>query len=565
MRHVKETLFSALLFKLCALVFIGCFTACDGIDDDWKVILQDEGSVVIKSVTRDNNNGTAVIGKNERGEIKDTTIVVPLGGVNFKISPRDTIQVSDNDVVSNAFALRDSTSSNYDGYVGNLRVFYTSTKKRYLHTLNKYSKDIEISYLDAYCYVWGARVEFPAANGRASYENLSVKGDGSYGNTTYFLSTTNYNVAFMKNSRRESGQKELAVNSNDKLIGVNKTDEGYDVVARDNDGNPIRGRSWIEVTSTYSNSGNIKQVYEVLLDCGIKSPDYDVKVLPNFELNQVSARLGSKTTGNTRKQGNITVTPYTQTFTVGNDRFTKNFVFSYETARWSDGTHTFDMPSREYTTISDNGFTMTNMAGSSTYDAKLNTHRISARFNGENVAAKAETEVRVNVPEEDRQTPSWLGDPVGAKYTRVQRKTGEQFMDMIVFEYQNGVVMAPEGQVNTSLIYAFTETLAKQHGVDRCIKSSTQNSSHIRYSGVWTGSKWAPAVITITNGRWIYAGLNQSWDHTVMENNAITLGIGVDVTPAPSAQSLSIQQGEITIKYPPNNGSRTATSSCSLK
>lgn len=565
MKHVKKTLLGALLKVFCAVAVISGFVACNGLEDDWKIILQDEGSVVIKSVTRDDVNGTAVLAKNERGEIKDTTIVVPLGGVNFNISPRDTIQVSDNNVVSNNFGLSDSSTSDYEGLVGDLRVYYTSTKKRYLHTLSKYSKDIEISYLDAYCYVWGARVEFSLANGNVEYESVSVKPDGSRGNVTYFLSTTNYNVAFMKKSRRESGFKELAVNSNDKLIDVNKSDEGYDVVARDGNGNPIRGRSWIEITRTYSNSGKVKQVYEVLLNCGITAPEYDVKVLPSFDLNQVSARLGNKTSGSTRKEGNITVTPYTQTHTVGNNQFMKSFVLLYETARWSDGTYSFEMPSREYTSISDDGFTMSNMAGTSTYDVKLNTHRMSARFNGENVVATAETEIRVKVPEEERQTPSWLGDPVGAKYTRVQRKTGEKFTDMIVFEYQNGVVMAPDGQVNTNLIYAFTETLAKQHGVDRCIKSSTQNSTHIRYSGVWTGSKWAPAVITITNGRWIYAGLNQAWDHTVMENNAITLGIGVDVTPAPSAQSVSIKQGKITIKYPPNNGSRTATSSCSLK
>ena len=564
MRHV-ETLFSALLKMLSAFAVVVGFIACDEQGSDWDFILQDEGRVVIKSVTRDDINGTAVIAKNDKGEIRDTTIIIPLGGVKFEISPRDTIQVSDAEVASTGFSQTEDSSSDYEGYVNGLKVYYTSTKKKYLHTLNKYSKTINISYLDAYCYVWGARVEFPEANGSVAYDNVAVKSDGSYGNYTYYLSSTYYNVAFMKSSRRESGLKELAVNANDKLIEVNKTDEGYSVVARDEAGNPIRGRSWIEVTSTYSNSGRVRNVYEVLLNCGISSPAYEVKNLSDFSLEQTTAVLGNRNYKGQRKEGDITITTYTQSYTVGNNRFTKTFTFTDETAKWSNGTHTFDMPSGQYSNISDEGFSMTDMSGTNTYDAKLNTHRISANFYRERVTAEAQTEIRVAAPEENRQTPHWLGNPVGAKYTRVQKLTGEKFSDMIVFEYENGVVMAPNGEVDLKLIYAFTKTLADKHGVDRCIKSSMQDASHIRYSGVWTGSKWAPAIITITNGRWIYAGLNQSWDHTVMQNNAIALGIGVEVTPAPSAQSVSIKQGKITIKYPPNNGSRTATSSCSLK
>ena len=50
-----------------------------------------------------------------------------------------------------------------------------------------------------------------------------------------------------------------------------------------------------------------------------------------------------------------------------------------------------------------------------------------------------------------------------------------------------------------------------------------------------------------------------------MENNAITLGIGVDVTPTPKAQSYSISGNKITIKYAKNNGSTTANTSLELR
>jgi hypothetical protein len=131
-------------------------------------------------------------------------------------------------------------------------------------------------------------------------------------------------------------------------------------------------------------------------------------------------------------------------------------------------------------------------------------------------------------------------------------------MDMIVFTYQNGVVMAPNGVVDMNLIYAFDQSVANANGVSKCSRNAS-------YSGVWTGSKWAPAKIITNSGRWIYAGTNASWDHTVMENNAISLGIGVDVTHTPSAQSFRIDGNTITISYAVNNGRTTADTSLSLR
>ena len=117
--------------------------------------------------------------------------------------------------------------------------------------------------------------------------------------------------------------------------------------------------------------------------------------------------------------------------------------------------------------------------------------------------------------------------------------------------------MAPNGKVDMSLIYAFNASVASANGVDVCINGA--------YSGVFGNGKWQPAKITMVSGRWIYAGKSSSWDHTVMETNAVTLGIGVDVTPIPSAQKTTISNGKITISYAANNGSTTANSSLSLR
>ncbi|MBQ8677148.1 MAG: hypothetical protein IJ529_01610 [Alphaproteobacteria bacterium] len=726
------------------MVVIG-FTACDDQHDEWMVetkpaaVVNTNTEVMVKSVERDENNGTATIEKVVDGVAMDTTITVPLGGVSFHIDAKDTILVSDVDVVSNSFEQNGKTSTeNYetDG------VYYTKSAKKYLHTLNKYVKNIEISYLDAYTYVWGVRVDFPKANGACSYNNVSVVEDGANTQFNYNLATTNYTVSFMETGRSEAGYEELAMNADDKLIDTKKTNEGFEVVEFDANGNPSVSRSWIEVTRTYSITGAKKSVYEVMLNSSVQAPAYSIVTLPSFSLNKIDAAASAVRDGGTRTEGNFAIGQHVQDYTVGNDQFTKTFVLSYETAVWSDGKNTFTMPSANFQNLRDDNFTMTAMEGTYEYERELNTHKMGATFADKAVSAQAETEVRVTITRdelldtrisdegfdyvnpttsntwieitetwsvsgekkykksvnvnngitapaaivkiltnfnltqsdavlgeetltatrtvgeftvgtysrsfavgndkftrvfsltyekatynpmnhemiwkgyenvsdngfntgnlsdkesegvnyerksyahgmsatyngrsassnaaaelwvkkadeqpEERETPTWLGNPVSAKYTRVQKATGEKFMDMIVFIYQNGVVMAPNGKVDMNLTYAFDANVASQQGVERCSKTAN-------YSGVWTGSKWAPAKITITSGRWIYAGLNAAWDHTVMENNAITLGIGVDVTPTPKAQSYKIEGNKITISYAVNNGKTTADTSLSLR
>jgi len=735
------------VMKNLVIMLIGMvvFTACNDKTDDWNVetkpagIINNNTEITVKTVDRDENNGTAVVEKVVNGVAVDTTVVVPLGGVSFKIDAKDTIQVTDVDVTSSSFEMNGApVADNYqtDG------VYYTKTVKKYLHTLNKYVKNIEISYLDAYTYVWGVRVDFPKANGACTYNSVAVKDDGASKEFNYSLSTTNYTVSFMETGRSEAGYEELAMNAEDKLIDTKKTDEGFEVVEYDTNGNPSVSRSWIEVTRTYSISGAKKSVYEVMLNSSVQAPAYSIVTLPSFNLNKIDATASAVRDGGSRVEGNFAISQHVQDYTVGNDQFTKTFVLSYETAVWSDGKNTFTMPSADFQNLRDGNFTMTEMEDTYEYERKLNTHKMNATFADKAVNAKAETEVRVmitrdelvdryisnegfdyvnpttsntwieiteiwsvsgekkikksvnvnngitapaaivkilanfdlvqsnavlgdevlvatrtsgeftvrtysrtysvgndkftrvftlsyekavynpmnhdmiwkgyeNVSDngfttgdlsdkenegvnyarksydhgmsatyndrgasanaqaelwvkkaddqpEDRETPTWLGNPVSAKYTRVQKATGEHFMDMIVFIYQNGVVMAPNGKVDMNLIYAFDANTASQQGVERC-------SAKANYSGVWTGSKWAPAKITITSGRWIYAGLDAAWDHTVMENNAITLGIGVDVTPTPKAQSYKIEGNKITITYAVNNGKTTADTSLSLR
>ena len=415
---------------------------------------------------------------------------------------------------------------------------FTITKytRKYTVGNNKFTREFTLSYEKA--------TYNPLSHAMISkaYENVQ---DGGF--TTSDMSNTTSNgktylrksyehsmsATFNSHDANSKAEAELWVETNDELKSRKVTDEGFDYV------NPTTSNAWIEVTEVWSLSGT--------------------KILDSFNLNKVNATLGSETKGSSRTDGDFTVTTYTRNYTVGNDKFTRTFVLKYEKAVYKPMNHA--MISKAYENVQDGGFSLGNMSNTTSngkeYERKSYTHNMSASFNNHDASSKAEAELWVEKVEE-RETPHWLGAPVSAKYTRVQRKTGEQFMDMVVFTYQNGVVMAPNGVVDMSLIYAFDQSVASKNGVETCLKNAS-------YSGVWTGSKWAPAGITITNGRWIYAGKNASWDHTVMENNAITLGIGVDVTPTPKAQSYSISGNKITIKYAKNNGSTTANTSLELR
>ena len=720
-----------MMFALVVMSFVA--VSCDKSEDEFLLNTYNNGgnnnSEITINVKRDAENGIIEASREVNGLRQDTTITVALGGVNFDITPVDTIKVASAEVIRSNFA--EIGEAEVEEYEEN-GVYFTKTSKSYRDELTGYAKDINISYLDAYTYVWGKKVEFPQANGAVEVvEEINVLDEGIKEKMHYYTATTQYKVAFMEGSSVEKGLEVLAIDADDTLLSTEKTDEGYETLTS------TTAKSWVEITRTYKISGAVATRYEVVLNNGVSAPAYEVMNVESFNLSSKGANLEEASVSGNREEGNIKVTSYRQNYVVGNNIFDRTFVLSYETAVLTVDEKTFDMPSRKYENVTDGNFNITDMEGITGYDRVLYTHNMSATFNGNSVAAKAEVELRMvevkdelisrvivedgkdyinasttkswvkvkevwsvggekvytksvnlingiaapakitkvlasfdlngaadnlgseklvktetkgefkvmtyertytvandkftrvftlsyqkavytvinhNMPyseyenvadngfnmsdmsnttqngktynrknyvhtmsamfngydakanaeaellvevETPRDTPSWLGNPTGAKYTRVQKAAGQKFMDMIVFTYENGVVMAPNGKVDMSLIYAFNASVASANGVDVCINGA--------YSGVFGNGKWQPAKITMVSGRWIYAGKSSSWDHTVMETNAVTLGIGVDVTPIPSAQKTTISNGKITISYAANNGSTTANSSLSLR
>lgn len=719
--------------SFCALVL----TSCNDQDllGELEVITKPGGgdnTEITVTVTRDGDNGIINATKTENGVKKDTTIIVPLGGVNFTISPLDTVNVANSEVSQVSFT--QPSADNVDEW-NEKGVYFKKTTKVYTQVLSYYTKDLSINYLDAYTFVWGKKVEFPAANGKVEAGKIEVLDEGINGANHYYLSTTFYAVSFQGGAREEKGFERLAVKANDVLISTEKTGEGYETLTENT------AKSWIEITRNYQISGPVKSLYEVVLRNKINSPFRNQITLADFALEQKSALLGQEIVSGNRVEASITITEYSKDYTVGNNKFDRLFGMSYEKAVWSDGKKTYDMPHREYTGVADNGFVMEDMGAVAGYDRKLYTHKMGASFNSNPVIAIAETEIRVAEAAKDelkstevleegfdfvnnttsntwvkvRETwsisgtkeytksvnvmngisaqakikkildafglngvmpilaevllqktetkgdftvrtytrkytvgndkftreftmthqqavynpishqmpykeyenisdngyslidmsnasesgknyqrkgyvhtmgasfngragaasseadllveieepsivPSWMGKPVKAVYTRVQQVTDARFMDMIYFEYENGCILAPLGKVDLKLTFAFSESLAKANGV-KYAKSPVE-------SAVWTGSQWFPAAIVVNNGRWIYAGAssnNALWSHTVHQQNAVALGIGVDVTYKPKAQSFSIEGKKITITYAVNNGKTTADTPLSLR
>ncbi len=454
--------------------------------------------------------------------------------------------------LSNKAAQLNAASVSGNREEGNIKV--TSFTQNYVVANNLFNRTFVLSFETAVLTVDGKNFDMPSRK----YENVNdedfritdMEGITGYDRALY---THNMSATFNGNSVDAKAEVELRmVEVKDELISRVIVEDGMDYI------NATTTKSWVKVKEVWSIGGEKVYTKSVNLTNGIAAPAKITKILASFNLNSAADNLSSEKLVKTETIGDFKVMTYNRTYTVANDKFNRVFTLSYQKAVYTVINH--DMPYAEYENVADNGFNMSDMSNASqngkTYNRKNYVHAMSANFNGYNTNANAEAEIMVEY-NEPRQTPEWLGNPTGAKYTRVQKAVGEKFMDMIVFTYENGVVMAPNGKVDMSLAYAFDATVASKNGVETCLKGAN--------SGVFGNGKWQPAKITIANGRWIYAGKNASWDHTVMANNAVTLGIGVDVTPTPKAQSTSINGNQITIKYAVNNGSTTANSSLSLR
>lgn len=150
---------------LMAMVVSVSFISCDKNDAELNYMVKSNGGTVIPgtnteiktTITRDAENGIAKAEMFEDGQfVKDTTVVVPLGGVRFEVSKNDTIYVANNSVEHRDFTISAPKTTNYD----ESGVYYTKSVREFVDAYDKYTKTGSISYLDAYTYVWGVRCDF---------------------------------------------------------------------------------------------------------------------------------------------------------------------------------------------------------------------------------------------------------------------------------------------------------------------------------------------------------------------------------------------------------------------
>jgi len=440
-----------------ASVIANVFVSCNGIDDEIKNLsFEPMGNTdihVTYEVTRDNENGTATFYKKDNAGkvIADTTIVVALGKVEFAISEPDTVEVATPTVAHLGFTqVSEESKDTYDG-----NITYTKTVKKYTHSLDKYSKEVEISYLDGTVKCWGATAQLPKANGNVvASSEATVTLQGSKDGMDIYESKTSYDIYFQNSVQAtESGIYYLAVDAENPVVSYDKTGEGYETV----DILAGTAKSWIEITYVHKNGETSKTTVEILLYNGINAQAREIMRMADFVINDNGQTLNDAVVAGTRNEGNINVTVYNRSFTVANDRFSRVFIMKYEKPVWSDGTKTFEMPYREYENIENAGFVMSDMEQIADFDRMLYTHKMNATFNENAVEAQAEVEIRVEkaaIVEVGRKVTDSGLEYVDANtnrfwisgYITYSDNSQTEFSDAIIV---NNVIKAPAKTVKT--------------------------------------------------------------------------------------------------------------------
>lgn len=345
-------------------------------------------------------------------------------------------------------------------------------------------------------------------------------------------------------------------------------------------------RPWVKVKEVWTVSGTKTYTKSVETYHSIEAPNKITKTIDNWDIAKVTPVPGTKQFVSQRTDGDFIVKKYKQLYTAGNNKVKFAFTLYHEEATYSP--LNFAMKFADYN-ITNDAYTLTPLSdvqnGGNTYERKNCVETISGTILNHSVSASAEAELWVKKEVEERETPHWLGNPVNALYSRVpdmnyQLYGAENscFVDMIVFEYQHGLVVAVDGEVkklsngqlDSRYIFAFDATDAARYGVQQCTHSDKNNAqgSFYKYSAVWYNGVLTPSTITISGPDWIWTGkgMNPTAPLCVRADQASIMGIGAySRTPVPTSQKVSIVDGRITIEYSKNNGKTTNDTSLDLK
>jgi hypothetical protein len=323
--------------------------------------------------------------------------------------------------------------------------------------------------------------------------------------------------------------------------------------------NPTTNTSWITIREVWTVSGTHEYNKDINLTNGVTCPAEGPVTVDDF--GSVTPP-GAGTTGNeqlvnTYTNGDFQIKKYRKTYTVTLAGVQLVWTGTYEKATYVPMNYT--MPSSAYTyAVSAGGYSADlgqTLTQNTTYNRKLWQQSITATLNQHTESHSGTLEVW-SPDYIDRQTPTWLGDLLDGRYSRIQQGVSETFKDCVAFKYENGVVLFINGNTNNPKIFAKNATLAAQYNVP------VMGSYAAWYSAEYHDGAWWPAKITPTGDytSWTYvADANNS--HTVTRANALVLGIGYDYHPIPTHQTF-VKNGNVgTISYSANNASSSMTAS----
>lgn len=323
--------------------------------------------------------------------------------------------------------------------------------------------------------------------------------------------------------------------------------------------NPTTNTSWITIREVWTVSGTHEYNKDINLTNGVTCPAEGPVTVDDFAMVTApgAGTAGSEQLVNTYTNGDFQIKKYRKTYTVNLAGAQLVWTGTYEKATYVP--MNYSMPSSAYTyAVSAGGYSADlgqTLTQNTTYNRKLWTQNITATLNQHTESHSGTLEVW-SPDYIDRQTPTWLGELLDGRYSRIQQGVGETFKDCVAFKYENGVVLFINGNTSNPKIFAKNATLGAQYNVP------VMGSYTAWYSAEYHDGAWWPAKITPVGDytSWTYvADANNS--HTVTRANALVLGIGYDYHPIPTHQTF-VKNGNVgTISYSANNASSSMTAS----
>lgn len=420
--------------------------------------------------------------------------------------------------VSNSEYSKDSNTGNF--------VRTVTTVNNFLFTLT--TSKVTTKTMEAYTVFNGEKYYFAAPKYAVSYKDLSskdmgvVKADNKEYNRTNYVA--NYNYKF-NGGKDVKGSAEFDVDVEKEETVVTRTKWA----AQDMDYVYVNDRNWkwfFTIHEEFSDGSQKNTYKEVLLN--VYGSDVARKEII-WSSNNFSflGTVNDQSTTGSRKDGNFNITTVTQPIANKYDGYKPVYTFVHETAVYTDGDITVNMPNVTFNSAN-GGFTAnangTKVDGMNTYDKYDSNIVLNVNYNGHAYSFNAPFDLLVKKANEPNTPSEWgkidwnLTQAYGgASWTFDIVSNSLKAYVAYTFVTTNGVVVICDGQTK---FYKMNVNSIKGR------LSAVRNTQ--------SGNKWIPAYINISNSSssnpiWNYTGVDGKSNSQVPGSAIVKLTEKIDV------------------------------------